>query len=214
MRNCIYGIIGLLFLFIGSPAQADTLYFAAQAGFSTAPTYENEDPNNPLNNFQLDTQNGVNGALAVGAKFGMLRAEVEAVYRHSENNKISSSGGSIGVEGSQKMLNVFLNGYLEFNLLGIVSPYVGAGAGYGSVSLNLRQLDGTLIVDDKDSVYSYQLIAGAAVNLTDSLSLTADYRYFSTISDADFNASGAINYVNNSDITSHEVRFGIRYWFF
>ncbi len=162
----------------------------------------------------MDTENGVNAALAVGTKFGMLRAEVEAVYRHSGNNKITDASGTQGVEGSQEMLNIFLNGYLEFNLLGIVSPYVGAGAGYGSVSLNLRQLDGTVIVDDKDSVYSYQLIAGAAVNLTDSLSLTADYRYFSTISDADFNLSGALNFVQNSDISSHEVRFGIRYWFF
>lgn len=214
MSKSFYGFLGLLILFISAPAQADTLYFAAQAGFSTAPTSENKDPNNPINDFVLDTQNGINGALALGASFGMFRAEVEAVYRHSDNNKITDSSGSQGVEGSQKMLNVFLNGYLEFNLLGIVSPYVGAGVGYGSVTLNLRQLDGTVIVDDKDTVYSYQLIAGAAVNLTDSLALTADYRYFSTVSDADFSASGAVNFFNNSEISAHEVRFGIRYWFF
>jgi len=214
MKKTIYGLFVLLILFIGAPAQADTLYFAAQAGFSTAPTSDNEDPNNPLNNFELNTQNGINAAFALGAKFGMLRAEVEAVYRHNENDKITIGGVSQGVDGSQKMLNIFLNGYLEFNLLGIVSPYVGAGAGYGTVSLNLKQLDGTVVVDDKDNVYSYQLIAGAAVNLTDSLSLTADYRYFSTISDAQFNLSGALNFVENSDIRSHEIRFGIRYWFF
>jgi opacity protein-like surface antigen len=214
MKINFCGIFTLLILLIGAPSQADTLYFAAQAGVSTAPTSGNENPNDPTDNFILDTQNGVNAAVAVGAKFGMLRAEVEGVYRHSDNNKITDANGSQGAEGSRKMLNIFLNGYLEFNLLGIVSPYIGAGAGYGSVSLDVRQLDGTVIVDDKDSVYSYQLIAGAAVNLTDNFSLTADYRYFSTISDADFNISGTLDFVQNSDISTHEVRFGIRYWFF
>ena len=67
MKKTIYGILGLLALLISAPAQADTLYFAAQAGFSTLPTSDNENPNDPTTSFELNTQNGVNGALAVGA---------------------------------------------------------------------------------------------------------------------------------------------------
>lgn len=214
MKKTIYGLFGLLILLIGAPAEADTLYFAAQAGFSTAPTSDYEDPNNPGKNFELNTQNGVNAALAVGTKFGMLRGEIEGVYRYNANDKFVDSGGAEGADGSLSMINIFLNGYLEFNLLGIVSPYVGVGVGYGVIALNLKELDGTPVVDDEDSVYSYQLIAGAAVNVTENLSLTAEYRYFDTISDAEFNLSGALNFVENSDISSHEIRFGIRYWFF
>jgi len=57
-------------------------------------------------------------------------------------------------------------------------------------------------------------MAGAAVNVTENFSLTAEYRYFDTINDAQLNLSGGLDFVENSDISSHEIRFGIRYWIF
>jgi opacity protein-like surface antigen len=214
MKKTIYGILVLLAMLISAPAQADTLYFAAQAGFSTQPTSDNEDPNNPGNNFELNTQNGINGALAVGAKFGSLRAELEAVYRYNPNDKFVDAGGAEGADGSMSTAQIFLNGYYEIDIFGVVTPYVGVGVGYGTVSLNLKELDGTVVVDDDDTVYSYQLMAGAAVNVTENFSLTAEYRYYNTINDAQLNLSGGIDFVENSDISAHEVRFGIRYWLF
>jgi opacity protein-like surface antigen len=214
MKKSFYGLFVIAVLMVSAPAQADTLYFAAQAGFSTLPTSDNENPNDPTTSFELNTQNGVNGALAVGAKFGMLRAEVEAVYRYNPNDKTVDLGGAEGADGSLSMMNVFLNGYIEFDVLGVITPYAGLGLGYGTVSLNLKELDGTLVVDDDDTVYSYQLMAGAAVNVTENFSLTAEYRYFDTINDAQLNLSGGLDFVENSDISSHEIRFGIRYWLF
>jgi opacity protein-like surface antigen len=96
----------------------------------------------------------------------------------------------------------------------VVTPYVGLGVGYGKVSLNLKELDGTVVVDDDDTVYSYQLMAGAAVNVTENFSLTAEYRYFDTITDAELTLSNTPGLIENSDIRSHEIRFGIRYWLF
>jgi opacity protein-like surface antigen len=214
MKKSIYGLFGLLILLIGAPVQADTLYFAVQAGFSTQPTSENQDAATPANSFELNTQSGLNGALAVGAKFGSLRAEVEAVYRYNPNDKFDQGGTPQGADGSLSMLNIFLNGYYEMDFFGVVTPYVGLGVGYGVVSLNLKQLDGTLVVDDDDTVYSYQLMAGAAVNVTENLSLTAEYRYFDTITDAELTVSNVPGLIENSDIRSHEIRFGIRYWLF
>ncbi len=214
MKRHLSGILCLLILLVSVEAQANTLYFAAQAGFSTQPTSDNENPNDPADNFELNTQNGVNAAIAVGAKFGSLRAEVEAVYRYNPNDKFVDVNGPEGADGSLSMLNIFLNGYYEMDLFGVVTPYVGVGVGYGTVSLNLKELDGTLVVDDDDTVYSYQLIAGAAFNLTENWSLTGEYRYFDTITDAELTLPGGLNFVENSDIRSQEVRFGIRYWFF
>jgi opacity protein-like surface antigen len=139
---------------------------------------------------------------------------VEAVYRYNANDKTVNLDGAEGADGSLSMMNVFLNGYIEFDVLGVITPYAGLGLGYGTVSLNLKELDGTLVVDDDDTVYSYQLMAGAAVNVTENFSLTAEYRYFDTISDAQLNLSDGLNFVENSDISSHEIRFGIRYWLF
>ncbi len=214
MKRHLSGILCLLILLVSVEAQADTLYFAAQAGFSTQPTSDNENPNDPNDNFELNTQNGVNTALAVGVKFGSLRAEVEAAYRYNPNEKFIGAGGPEGADGSLSMLNIFLNGYYEMDFFGVVTPYVGVGVGYGTLSLNLKKLDGMLVVDDDDTVYSYQLIAGAAFNLTEKWSLTGEYRYFDTITDAEFTLPGGVDFVENSDIKSHEVRFGIRYWLF
>ncbi len=215
MKKAIYGIFGLLVLLISAPAQADTLYFAMQAGFNTQPTSDNEDPNNPGNNFELNTQSGVNGAIAVGAKMGSLRAEIEAVYRYNPNDKFIDAGmPPEGADGSLSTAHIFLNGYYEMDFFGVVTPYAGLGVGYGTVSLNLKELDGTVKADDKDDVYSYQLMAGAAVNVTENFSLTAEYRYFDTITDAELTLEGGLGTIENSNIKSHEIRFGIRYWLF
>ena len=214
MKRQLSGILCLLILLVSAEAQADTLYFAVQAGFSTQPTSDNEDPNDPTNNFELNTQAGYNAAFAVGAKFGSLRAEVEAVYRNNPNDKFIEVTGPEGADGDLSMLTVFLNGYYEMDFFGVVTPYVGVGVGYGTISLNLKELDGTVKVDDDDTVYSYQLMAGAAFNLTENFSLTAEYRYFDTITDAELTLEGGLGTIENSDIRSHEVRFGIRYWIF
>ncbi len=214
MKKYVYGLIGFLVFLSSAPVQADTLYFAVQAGFSTQPVSDNEDPNTPSNNFELNTQAGYNAAFAVGAKFGSLRAEVEAVYRKNDNDKFNPGGASQGADGELTTLTIFLNGYYEIDLFGVVTPYAGVGVGYGVVSLDLQRLDGTLVVDDNDTVYSYQLMAGAAFNLTENFSLTAEYRYFDTITDAELTREGGLGTIENSDIRSHEVRFGIRYWIF
>ena len=214
MKKTIYGLCGLLILLCSSPVQADTLYFAVQAGFSTQPTSNNQDGTTPGNDFQLDTSLGYNAALAIGAKFGNLRAEIEGVYRVNDNDSYDPAGVPTGADGNLSTANIFLNGYYDIDLFGVITPYAGIGVGYGKVSLDLKDISGVPVVDDDDTVYSYQLIAGAAVNVSESWSLTAEYRYFDTITDAEFSLNGGIGIIENSDIRSHEVRFGIRYWFF
>ena len=181
---------------------------------STQPASSNQDGTTPGNNFELDTSLGYNAALVVGAKFGNLRAEIEGVYRVNDNDSFNQGGTPTGADGNLTTANIFLNGYYDIDLFGVITPYAGVGVGYGKVSLDLRNISGALVVDDNDTVYSYQLIAGAAINVSESWSLTAEYRYFDTITDAEFSLNGAIGTIENSDIRSHEVRFGIRYWFF
>lgn len=214
MKKIWFGSILFAALLFSGQAFAETLYFAVQAGFSSQPTSENEDPNNPANDFELNTQAGINGAIAVGVSMGMLRAEIEGVYRYNPNDKFDDGSGQQGADGSLSTAQIFLNGYLEMGILGLVTPYVGVGVGYGTATLNLKDLSGTVVADDTTELYSYQLMAGAAANLTKNFSLTAEYRYFDSISDAELTLEGGLGVVENSDIRSHEIRFGIRYWLF
>jgi len=110
------------------PAQADTLYFAVQAGFSNQPSSNNQDGTTPANNFDLNTSQGYNAALAVGAKFGSLRAEVEGVYRRNDNDKFNQGGTNAGADGDLSTLNVFLNGYYEIDIFGVITPLCRSGS--------------------------------------------------------------------------------------
>ena len=107
---------------------------------------------------------------------------------------------------------------LSVIILGIVWLTRGAVAQVPAELIEYPELilhNGTVLtVDDNDTVYSYQLMAGAAFNLTENFSLTAEYRYFDTITDAELTLEGGLGTIENSDIRSHEVRFGIRYWIF
>ena len=44
----------------------------------------------------VDASGSGNHAQAAGAKFGSLRAEVEAVYRYNENNSFNQGGVDLG----------------------------------------------------------------------------------------------------------------------
>ena len=71
------------------------------------------------------------------------------------------------------------------------TPYVGAGAGYG-----WGTVDGG---KDKDG-FAYALMAGAAVNLSDQVTLDAGYRFRSIMSDG-------------SNPMEHQFLMGLRYEF-
>ncbi|NIR50357.1 MAG: outer membrane beta-barrel protein [candidate division Zixibacteria bacterium] len=214
MKRYLCVLLGLLILSVSVPAYAKTLYFGIQAGVSTQPDSDNIDTSNPANNFELNTQQGYNASVVVGAKFGSLRGEIEGVVRQNDNNKFNQGGTVQGAEGELRTFNVFLNGYYELDIFDIVSPYIGGGIGYGTVALDLEQLDGTVVVNDNDTLISYQLILGVGINITENVTLTGDYRYFSNITDAELNFQGGLNHVENSDIQTHEVRVGVRFWIF
>ena len=86
MKKAIYGLFGLLILLVSAPAQADTLYFAVQAGFSTQPTSINQ-TRLPGNDFELNTQAGLTEPWRWELNSACLRAEIEAVYRYNPNDK-------------------------------------------------------------------------------------------------------------------------------
>ena len=101
---------------------------------------------------------------------------------------------NVGVKGSTievARISGIWNAYYDFDLGIPLTPYVGAGLGFGST-----RLESTGISSGPD--FAWNAIGGAAYSVTEAVDLTAEYRYTDTL-DAQFE--------------SHELLVGVRYNF-
>lgn len=105
---------------------------------------------------------------------------------------VTATGGTFSVnEGKIVGLSLMANVWYEFDVDFAVRPYIGGGVGVAMVEYDsrsgLRELE-------KNS-FAYQLMAGIAIDLTDTLALGLEYRYFDA-PDIDFTAPGQTNGIN------------------
>lgn len=82
-----------------------------------------------------------------------------------------------------------VNGYYDFDIESAFTPYVGGGIGIANVSINDLAVLGIPLADDDDTVFAYQFGAGVGYEISPTLTLTADYRYFAT-ADGEFTDAG------------------------
>ncbi len=156
---------------------------------------------------ELDLDGGfrVNGA--VGYSFSPVRVEGEVSYAESDVDSVDSLDAS----GDVTMWSFMANGYYDFDFDWDIKPYVGFGVGVARFSVNDLAVLGTPSVDDSDTVFAFQAMAGASVPLGESVEIFAGYRYFHgadvTLTDtggSDFDADGP---------RVHHVEVGLRLYF-
>jgi opacity protein-like surface antigen len=130
---------------VAAPALAATDYVQAQAGVG----------------FQANRDNGEAYSVAVGHDFGTVRAEAEVVALRGLNDpKLGDTQSNLA------NINVYVEPVTVYG----VTPFVGAGVGYGS--LFDRGVKG-----DRNGVV-FNASAGATYPLTDKLTLVGTARYF------------------------------------
>ena len=153
--------------------------------------------------FEIDET--VNVAVAAGRQItDNIRAELELSYRDADIDTFNVVGtGSASVDGDLQSTALLVNGYYDFRAGKKFRPYLSAGAGIvhhdGEVS------GGGVTLSDNDTVFAYQLGAGASYAIADNTSLFGGYRYLGS-SDPEFDTLEA-------EYNSHELRLGIRYQF-
>ncbi|WP_043829274.1 OmpA family protein [Muricoccus aerilatus] len=179
------------------------------------------------------------GVASIGYGFGNgLRLEVEGNFR--ENDVSDFRFGNVNPRlqsGRSRTYGVMGNVLYDFVIPGVpVMPYVGAGAGYawseydGVSGVDYTGPNGRrLLVDDVDSRFAYQGIAGVAFPLgVPGLALTAEYRFLGTLSpqfdarlQTQTNAQAALGQRTNiaansrleADNFNHSILVGLRYAF-
>lgn len=176
----------------------------------------------------------------VGGNFGVkwdngLRTEIElGLRKHSSNRHARlrttySYGAITGTNAAQNTLHLtsstdrvadtdlqmrayslMANAWYDFDFGMPFTPYVGGGIGLAQVQID-GSIDSTRIAEKNDVVFAWQVGAGVAFPLTDSIKAFVDYRYFAA-SDASLRLEpgyhgGGID----ADFNSHSVLVGLRF---
>jgi opacity protein-like surface antigen len=133
-----------------------------------------------------DVRFGGGGMLAFGRSFGRLRAEVELgrTANHSDAyTAISPLSITLPQNGRNDVTRYMLNVYFDL-AQGPVRPYLGAGAGAAHARVSTFAAPArapaappSQLIDDSETDFAYQLIAGVAVPVTPRLALTVQYRW-------------------------------------
>lgn len=144
-----------------------------------------------------------------------VRGEIELSYGESDADAIRFSGNGPAAEsnvgGGIEATTLFANIYADFKTDSAFTPFVGAGVGIGRFSQDLIYGPGVQ-VSDSDTAFGLQLIAGAAYEVSDKLTLTADARYreFYDIESNRFAPTGASTGVVSGDFSAVSINFGAR----
>jgi opacity protein-like surface antigen len=189
-----------------------------------------EDPHNLGNGNALDFDGSAKTGFAFRGAVGAYRApqvrtEFEIAYRSAKFSKLSFagdgglgaaagtaslSGMSVAASGRFTAVSGMLNAYYDYDTGSAWRPYIDAGLGAARLTARRVTAAGVPVVDATDTVFAYQFGIGIGYDVTKSITLAADYRYFTTLDPTFRDAAGASF---DSEFVSHSVSLGIRYRF-
>lgn len=159
---------------------------------------------------------------AIGYDFGQAmgplgaRLEAEVSYR---NNTIDSHtiGAGAPLTGSDALgetsaLAGMANLLFDINSGGPLSFYGGGGVGVANVDFDGHGTAGSgVVMDDDETVFAWQAIAGVGFEISQSIVLDVQYRYFNAAGVSLTDITGIFN--SSTDYQSHAVLGGIRFKF-
>lgn len=145
-----------------------------------------------LNNAaSVDMDKGYDFGGVVGYDFGGFRLESEVSYRQADVNGFNSQtpqitggagtalvrGGSYDVAGDASALSFMVNGLLDFGDDDGLQGFVGGGVGVARVDVQ-TVLGAPSFLDDSDTGFAWQALAGVRAPLSDNWDVGLKYRFF------------------------------------
>jgi len=143
----------------------------------------------------VDSDYGYDVDAVMGYDFGGFRIETEVGYRRAAVDGYSSitttprfnaagaivnnaSGSFDYAGGSTSALSFMLNGLLDFGEDDGIQGFVGGGVGVARVKSEIGLTTRGNFLDDSDTVFAWQGLAGIRAPLTDHVDATLKYRFF------------------------------------
>jgi outer membrane protein OmpA-like peptidoglycan-associated protein/opacity protein-like surface antigen len=184
-------------------------------------------PSNNSSQLAINHEYGFDGALFVGYDLGAFRIEAEVSYKRARADDLEYSVAPPGFAGPGRAitptigpagggrtsaLSFMINGLLDFGDDDGVSGFVGGGVGMARVDYNNVRRFGNqgAIVDDSDTRFAWQVVAGVRQAISDNVDITLRYRFFNAdnIRTVDFRG-----FESESRFRSHSLLGGITFNF-
>lgn len=153
----------------------------------------------------------------VGASVGVrfleyFRGEIQITYNKTDVDNLSVQGEPSTAKGGLSMLAIMANGYVDWALDFGITPYLGAGIGWGKADFSARNRSGPnqTEIDDTDSVFVWNVMVGATVPIGQNLEFSLGYRYLAS---EDLRLAGRVGTEPrrfDSEFDAHQVLAGFR----
>jgi outer membrane protein OmpA-like peptidoglycan-associated protein len=171
----------------------------------------------------VDHNYGIDLDGTIGYDFGAFRLETEVGYRRATVDGYSSTGlipvgtgttvaaGNYGYAGGRSSaLSFMVNGLLDFGPDDGLQGFVGGGAGVARVQQRLALTRSYQLLDDSDTVFAWQALAGIRAPLSDHLDVSLKYRFFNA---DNVKLVDARNSAYDGRFRSHSLLGGLTYNF-
>ncbi|WP_170762826.1 outer membrane protein [Ruegeria lacuscaerulensis] len=211
---------------LAAQSLTDDIYIQGFAGYSQL---QDSDFSGTINGSSQSVDTDFDGGFGLGIAVGTeiprwsndqigTRIELELSYRDNDVDGVNFSGNGPGAEGNVSgdvtQTSLFANVLVDFKQAGAFTPYVGLGLGATYSDLNFAYGPGVAL-DDSDTTFAAQLIAGVAYEIDSNTSLTLDTRYSRAfdVSSERLAPNGASTGTVEDDIDAFSVNIGLRYGF-
>ncbi|KMS57638.1 OmpA family protein [Sphingobium cupriresistens] len=156
----------------------------------------------------IDYHKGYDFDANIGYDFGGFRLEAEAAYKRAKID-FDKTGGGFG--GAASALSFMLNGLLDFGPDDGLQGFVGGGVG---VSRGKLASD---IVNDSDTGFAWQAIAGVRYPVTNNVDVSLKYRFFNQddikVIPAYQSIYGEAGSTGDTKLRTHSLLLGLTYNF-
>jgi outer membrane protein OmpA-like peptidoglycan-associated protein len=206
-------------------ATPDGIYARVEGGWSHVPGLTGTAPNTLFGpqSFSVNNGEGEIGGGAVGYKWGPFRGELNIDYSQQNLQTLNTSVpffSGLPLTGHVSNLAFMANAYYDIATGTRFTPYVGFGVGAARLSMsNVSASTGfgsLALVNDTDTVFAYQPIAGVHYAISPRIELGLEYRYVGT-TDANFAVAQPTNAFAGSSFKeqyqSHNVLLSLTWHF-
>lgn len=211
---------------LAAQSLSDGVYIQSFAGYSQL---QDSDFSGTINGSSQSLDTGFDGGFGLGLAVGKeipqwsnerigTRVELELSYRDSDVDGVNFSGNGPGAEGNVSgditQTSLFANVLFDFKQAGAFTPYVGLGLGATYSDLDFAYGPGVAL-DDSDTNFAAQVIAGVAYQIDPNIALTLDTRYSRAfdVSSERLAPNGALTGRAEDDIDAFSVNVGLRHGF-
>ncbi|WP_156441212.1 MULTISPECIES: outer membrane protein, partial [unclassified Sphingomonas] len=206
---------------LATPALArdNAWYVGVEGGAMIVEDHDFDLSSTGQNILSTDNDYGWDVDATIGYDFGPFRVEAEVGYREASVDAhqltIPVGGVPAGIyenpaTGDSSALSFMANGLIDFGPDDGAQGFVGGGVGVARVKYSDFGVLPRVLLDDSDTVFAWQVLAGVRAPLSDNVDVSVKYRFFNADDVTVVAATGASL---DSRFRSHSILGGLTFNF-